>query len=116
MLVWLEQRRPAPPPALAAHLAAAAAGSAPPAPSPHHLPEASPGQLVALGHRLLARVTATPAGGRELALDLLAADAFVTYAFEAQAEADVDGLTDLAERVDRGPGGGGGGGGMGDFQ
>jgi len=61
-----------------------------------------------LGHRLLARVTATPAGGRELALDLLAADAFVTYAFEAQAEADVDGLTDLAERVDRGPGGDGG--------
>ncbi len=109
MLVWLEQRRPAPPPALAAHLAAAVAGSSPPSPpTPHPPPEASPGRLVALGHRLLARVTATPGGGRELALDLLAADAFVTYAFEAQAEADVDGLTDLAERVDRGPGGDGG--------
>jgi len=95
LLAWLAQRRPAPPPALAAHLAAAAAGS--PA------PEASPGTLVALGHRLLARVTAAPAGGRELALDLLAADAFVTYAFEAQAEADVDGLTHLSEQVDRGP-------------
>jgi hypothetical protein len=95
-----------PPPALAAHLAATAARS-PAAPSP----EASPGHLVALGHRLLARVTAAPAGGRELALDLLAADAFVTYAFEAQAEADVDGLTDLAERVDRAPEGRWGGGG-----
>src|SRR5882672_3948194 len=28
------------------------------------------------------------AGGRELALELLAADAFITYAFEAQAELD----------------------------
>jgi hypothetical protein len=94
LLAWLEQRRPVPPPALASHLAAASAGSP---------PEASPGHLVALGHRLLARVTAAPGAGRELALDLLAADAFVTYAFEAQTEADVDGLTDLAERVDRGP-------------
>ena len=112
VLVWLEQRRPAPPPALAAHLAAAAAGSSTSSPHPPP-PEASPGHLVALGHQLLTRVTATPAGGRELALDLLAADAFVTYAFEAQAEADVDGLTDLAERVDRGPEGGGWGGGRG---
>jgi hypothetical protein len=31
-------------------------------------------------------VVGKPAGGRELALDLLAADAFATYAFEAQAE------------------------------
>jgi len=35
---------------------------------------------------LLDKVAARPAGGRELALDLLAADAFATYAFEAEAE------------------------------
>ena len=61
--------------------------------------EALPGYLVELGRRLLARVTRAPAGGRELALDLLAADAFVTYGFEAQAEVEVHGLTALAERV-----------------
>ncbi len=88
---WLAQRRPAPPPALAAHLAAAAGETG----SGESLPE----HLVRLGQRLLARVTAAPAGGRELALDLLAADAFVTYGFEAQAEVEVDGLTMLAERV-----------------
>ena len=67
--------------------------------SPPPAREALPGYLVELGRRLLARVTRAPAGGRELALDLLAADAFVTYGFEAQAEAEVDGLTALAERV-----------------
>jgi len=93
VLQWLEQRRPAPPPAFAAHLAAVAADA------PALQPESLPAHLVELGQRLLARVTATPGGGRELALDLLAADAFVTYGFEAQAEVDVDGLTALAERV-----------------
>jgi hypothetical protein len=39
-----------------------------------------------LGQELLGRVTSQPSGGRELALNLLAADAFATYAFEAQAE------------------------------
>ncbi len=34
----------------------------------------------------LEEVAARPAGGRELALDLLAADAFATYACEAHAE------------------------------
>jgi hypothetical protein len=45
-----------------------------------------PVYLAQLGRELLERVAARPAGGRELALDLLAADAFATYAFEAQAE------------------------------
>ncbi len=72
VLAWLESRRPAPPEAL---------------------------HLSAVGRELLARVAASPRGGRELALDLLAADAFVTYAFEAQAEADVGGLAALVERV-----------------
>ena len=89
LLLWLNSRRPAPPAALRAHLEAVAADGAEP------LPE----HLARLGAELLARVAGHPAGGRELALDLLAADAFVTYAFEAQAEADVDGLARLAQDV-----------------
>jgi len=89
LLLWLNSRRPAPPAALRAHLEAVAADGAEP------LAE----HLARLGAELLARVAGHPAGGRELALDLLAADAFVTYAFEAQAEADVDGLARLAQDV-----------------
>jgi hypothetical protein len=89
LVAWLEARRPAPPPALRAHLAAAVTDSD--LPLPDH--------LALLGRQLLARVTARPAGGRELAPDLLAADALVTYAFEAQAERDVAGLEALARRV-----------------
>ena len=76
MLTWLDARRPAPPPALRERLRRAV----------HDNPLALPGHLAQLGRELLARVTSRPDGGRELALDLLAADAFATYAFEAQAE------------------------------
>jgi hypothetical protein len=38
------------------------------------------------------------AGGRENALPLLAADALMTHALEAQSEADPDGLADFADR------------------
>jgi len=89
VLAWLDARRPAPPAALRASLEAALTDSA--EPLPEHLAE--------LGRRVLVRVVGRPGGGRELALDLLAADAFVTYAFEAQAEADVARLVALAERV-----------------
>ena len=89
LLAWLETRRPVPPDALGAHLAAALADA----------DLSLPDHLARLGQQTLARVAGRPAGGRELALDLLAADAFVTYAFEAQAEADVAGLAALAERV-----------------
>ncbi|HEV8265181.1 MAG TPA: hypothetical protein VGQ06_09525 [Gemmatimonadales bacterium] len=89
LLAWLDRRRPAPPDGLRARLVAAVTDS--PLPLAEHLAE--------LGQRLLERVAARPAGGRELALDLLAADAFVTYAFEAQAEAQVGGLERLAEGV-----------------
>lgn len=64
-----------------------------------HGERALPELLAGAGSRLLRGVAAAPEGGRELAFDLLAADAYVTYAFEAQAEADVDGLTALAERL-----------------
>ena len=94
LLRWLETRRPTPPAALRAHLEAAVGDGWEP------LPE----HLARLGGDLLARVTRHPGGGRELALDLLAADAFVTYAFEAQAEADAAGLAHLAEQVAAGDG------------
>jgi hypothetical protein len=90
---WLETRQPAPPLALRAHLEAAVTD----ADAPPDL--ALPDRLARLGRALLGRVTARPTGGRELALDLLAADALVTYAFEAQAERDVTGLAALAQRV-----------------
>jgi hypothetical protein len=89
VLGWLETRRPVPPDALRASLEAAVTDAELPLPD----------QLAALGQRLLARVAGRPDGGRELALDLLTADAFITYAFEAQAEADVAGLAALARRV-----------------
>ena len=98
LLAWLETRRPAPPDVLRPSLAAAVDDAA----------LSLPDHLALLGERLLARVAGRSAGGRELALDLLAADAFVTYAFEAQAEADVAGLAALAGRVGAGGGGGGG--------
>lgn len=90
VIAWLESRRPQPPAALRAHLAAAVVESD--LPLPDH--------LALLGQCALAGVVGRPTGGRELALDLLAADAFVTYAFEAQAETDAGaGLAGLAQRV-----------------
>ncbi|MGH7547985.1 MAG: hypothetical protein ACREMM_07415 [Gemmatimonadales bacterium] len=92
LLAWLDARRPAPPAALRAHLEAAATGS------DERLPE----HLADIGGALVSRVARHLHSGRELALDLLAADAFVTYAFEAQAEADVTQLAALADRVTAG--------------
>jgi len=82
-------RRPVPPQALAAHLAAPLADAR----------LALPLHLADLGRTVLAGVAAAPEEGRALALDLLAADAFVTYAFEAQAELDPAGLAPLADRI-----------------
>jgi hypothetical protein len=95
-LTWLDGRRPAPPATLRARLERIVGGTAPRSPLPAYLAE--------VGRALLDGVASRPDGGRELALDLLAADAFVTYAFEAQAEADVNGVARLAEAI----GGGGG--------
>jgi len=89
LLAWLDARRPAPPPTLRAHLGRRA----------QDRPDALPDHLADAGRVLLARVLARPEAGRELALDLLAADALVTYAFEAQAERDAGGLVALARRV-----------------
>ncbi len=77
VLAWLDTRRPAPPVTLRDRLRRAV----------HDAPGGLAVHLARLGQELLDGVTSQPAGGRELALDLLAADAFATYAFEAQAEA-----------------------------
>jgi hypothetical protein len=91
---WLDARRPAPPPTLRAHLDRRVP------PVPGGIGEAAlPDHLAAAGRDLLDRVLSRPAAGRELALDLLAADALVTYAFEAQAEQDPGRLVDLARRI-----------------
>ena len=99
---WLAVRGPAAPPGLAARLEDAtgidgAAGN-----------QGLADHLARLGLALLNRVAGAPAGGRELAADLLAADAMVTYAFEAQADADVSGLEGLADWVARQERGGAG--------
>jgi hypothetical protein len=89
VLEWLDTRRPVPPAELRARLDAAVTDTE----------LALPEHLADLGRRVLERVADGPAAGRALALELLAADAFITYAFEAQAEADPAGLAALAARV-----------------
>jgi hypothetical protein len=67
------------------------------------LPEAAPtvpGALVGGALKLYAEV-ARGSGGREDALPLLAADALFTHAFEAQAELDPAGISELVERCRR---------------
>ncbi len=76
VLAWLDSRRPAPPTTLRERLQGAV----------HDSPLDLASHLAQLGSELLEGVLSQPAGGRELALDLLAADAFATYAFEAQTE------------------------------
>ena len=88
---WLAGRQPTAPEQIGAHVMNAVPVAQ----------AAFPEVLARAGVSLLRRVAAAPDGGRELALDLLAADALVTYAFEAQAEADVDGLMTLADRLVR---------------
>ena len=76
---WLSTREPAPPRRLAARieLAIRAEAARPTAEASESLLEAC--------ESLLRHVVERPAAGRESALDLLAADALATYAFEAAA-------------------------------
>ena len=93
VLAWLAARRPVPPDALRAGIEAVVsyAELSPLDPLPD--------QLALLGRQMLGRVAGRPGGGRELAVELLAADAFITYALEAQAELDAAGLAAVAERI-----------------
>jgi len=84
---WLRERVPdAPPELLSAMIGALAADGAP-------VPDA-----LASGAITLYRRVAAGSGRREDALPLLAADALLTHAFEAQAEIDPSGLEALASR------------------
>ena len=78
---WLATREPVPPPALAARLRELIGMSAL-ATDARQTPEV----LLRTGETVLERLLREAATTRESALDLLAADALVTYAFEAAAE------------------------------
>jgi hypothetical protein len=75
---WLRQREPEPPPVLARRIAEFAA------PFDAQERDAADGCLAA-ATSALGRVLGAQAGSRDSAVDLLAVDALVTYAFEAAA-------------------------------
>jgi hypothetical protein len=75
---WLAAREPAPPPALAARLRELLGPDALAADT-----REAPALLLRAGESVLERLLREAATTRESALDLLAADALVTYAFEA---------------------------------
>lgn len=83
-LEWLDARTPPPPPELRARLADALRPA-------ETLPGALADGALACLEAALAR-----GGDRAAALDLLAADALLTYALEAAAEAGADALTAVA--------------------
>jgi hypothetical protein len=82
---WLGGRTPRPPQALAQRIAAVLGPDSLAADAA----DAS-AHLLAAGERLLAALLASGSTSRESALDLLTADALVTYAFEAASEAPHD--------------------------
>ncbi len=80
LMDWLEARTPEAPPALRVRIADLVLEH--PEWESMPLPEA----LIAAGERLMQDVLAAPPRNRDSAVDLLAADACVTYAFEAAAD------------------------------
>ena len=74
---WLAARTPPPPPALSDRLQTLI-GEDLTTPA-----DEAPERLLAAAERLLQTMIDPPASSRDAALDLLAADALVTYAFEA---------------------------------
>lgn len=102
---WLDRREPAPPePLLARVHEALGAGVDAPAHEAAQL-------TVEAAERLLARLLAADCATRASAVELLTADALVTYAFEAAAEhpdTDIDGIAAHAMRRVAALGGGAG--------
>jgi hypothetical protein len=78
---WLAERRPAPPPALRARIAALLGASL------AHDATTTTEACVEAAERLVQTLLAGNSTTRDSALDLLTADALVTYAFEAAGEA-----------------------------
>ena len=91
---WLDRRALEPPPALRRRLGAAIASA--PAAETAPVPDVALGAALALLDGLLGRRDSSRAG----ALELLAADALMTYAFEAAAENPAS-LEQLASRAMR---------------
>ena len=77
---WLDDRRPVPPPALRARIDVALGDSL------QRSEQAAVESCLSAGERLVASLLAANATTRESAIDLLAADALVTYAFEAASD------------------------------
>jgi hypothetical protein len=88
---WLDTREPTAPDALRARIGEMVDAH------PEWEALALPDALLAAGEQLLQRVLSASAKRRETAVDLLAADACVTYAFEAAAD-HPERLVALAER------------------
>lgn len=99
---WLDARRPPPPPSLRRALEAALARWRPEVPLAHGSPDSAGGavaeRLAAAGLAALGHVAARPST-RGAAIDLLAADALITYACEAAVEAEADGHDGAVERL-----------------
>jgi hypothetical protein len=94
LLAWLRDRTPAPPPALGSQLAACVAR----APDAAFAGDSMAQVTGNLGVATLQAVSRRQDAERDAALDLLAADAFVTYAFEAASEEGSD-VTALVRRL-----------------
>jgi len=95
LLDWLGSRQPSRPPALAERMDRAVADV------PDVVLAAARSRAAALGNiglSMLGDLTQLPPQAEGLGLDLLAADAFVTYAFEAAAE-DGEPLAPLAQAL-----------------
>jgi hypothetical protein len=86
---WLAARTPPPPPALRERIRQALGGASAPG------TESAPDVYLDAAERLVGELLRGNSTSRESALDLLTADALVTYAFEAAGEAPAG----LAERA-----------------
>jgi hypothetical protein len=80
LAAWLDARRPAPPPELRARVDAALGAAL------HGAPGDAATACLDAAERLVRDLVREHATSRDSALDLLAADALVTYAFEAASE------------------------------
>ena len=80
LAAWLDARRPIPPEALRARIDAALGADL------HAEITDAAETLLTAGERLVRSLLVEDATSRESAIDLLAADALVTYAFEAASE------------------------------
>jgi hypothetical protein len=95
LAAWLDARRPVPPAALRAQIDAALGAEL------HTEAEDAAETLLTAGERLVRSLLVEDATSRESAIDLLAADALVTYAFEAASERPADLSHRAAEAMER---------------